>query len=87
MGAPPRPQLALVLEERIIEVMQELHEMRLTQQKIQVDAERLARKRPAKGLEQERVARLLDQLHEKSRWLHEEKLALSNELQQLLLRR
>ena len=87
VGAPPRPQLARVLEERVIEVVQELREMRLTQQKVQVDAERLARKRPVKGLEQERVARLLDQLHEKSRWLHEEKLVLSNELQQLLLQR
>ena len=87
MGAPPRPQLARLLEERTISVSQELQEMRLTQQKMQVDVERLARKRPAEEDEQERVARLLDQLHERSRWLHERKLVLSNELQQLLLRR
>ena len=52
-----------------------------------MDMERLARKRPAKEPEQERVARLLDQLHERSRWLHERERVLSNELQQLLLRR
>ena len=87
MGAPPRPQLARVVDERTIAVLQELNEMRLTQQKAQVDFERLARKRPAKEPEQERVARLLDQLHERSRQLHERELVLSNELQQLLLRR
>ena len=87
VGAPPRPQLARVLEERIIAVLQELQEMRLTQQEIQVDAERLARKRPAKELEHEQVARLLDQLHKKSRRLHGENMVLSNELQHLLLRR
>ncbi len=87
MGAPPRPQLAQLLEERIIVVVQELQEMPMTHQKIQADRERLARKRPAKELEQERVARLLDQLHERSRWLHERERVLSNELQQLLLRR
>ena len=87
MGAPPRPQLAQLLEERIIAVLQELQEMRLTHQHIKVDMEGMARNRLAKGLEQERVARLLDQLHERSRWLHERELVLSNELQQLLLQR
>ena len=70
------------MEESISKVMQELDEMRLKQQKIEEEREQLMRKRPNKDTEKERVTRQLEQLHEKSKWLHEEMLVL----QQLRLR-
>ena len=70
----------MVLEDPISEAMQELDEVRLTQQKIEEERERLVRKRPRKEAEKERVTRQLEQLHEKSQWLQNEKRMLELEL-------
>jgi len=80
VGPPPRPQPLLNTDEAISEVMQELDEMRLTQQEINEERKRLWRKRPTKEAEKEQVARRLEQLHQKSKCLHEEALfnGLSN---------
>ena len=82
MGPPPRPEPTVVLEGSISKVTQDLDEMRLKEQEIEEERKQLMRKRAITEGEKERVARRLEQLHEKSKWLHEEKMVL----QQLQLR-
>ncbi len=76
MSPPPRPEPQVVLEGSISKVMQDLDEMRLKEQKIEEEIEQLMQKRLTTEGEKERVALRLEKLHEKSKWLHEEKMVL-----------